>query len=190
MNITNTELAKMLYEDSNISFGMIDSPNIIITTGTIDYDNGSCDGVNKKARTIYANDKENIFHFGMILKNTSTNIQTISLEYLEALLSSNCLKRDDCIYLLFDNFNIVKTTEYFGLSKVELSEMRASNTREEAKIQDSGLEDYWFSTYEGLIDRLNEEEWHKYIHEHGYEMIVFEMVVPNANENKYCIVCK
>lgn len=124
MNISNTELAKMIYENSSLSFGMIDSPNIIITTGTIDYDNGSCDGFNKNARTIYAYDKENRFHFGMILKKSFTDIQTISLEYLEELLNSNCLKRDDCIYLLFENSSIVKTTEYFGLSKSELRDMR------------------------------------------------------------------
>ena len=47
--MTNKELAKLLYENENISFGMIDKPNIIITNGTINYDNGFCDEYNKNA---------------------------------------------------------------------------------------------------------------------------------------------
>ena len=44
--MTNKELAKLLYENENVSFGMIDKPNIIITNGTINYDSGFCDEYN------------------------------------------------------------------------------------------------------------------------------------------------
>ena len=38
--MTNKEIAKNLYENENIIWGMIDKPNIIITNGTINYNNG------------------------------------------------------------------------------------------------------------------------------------------------------
>lgn len=56
--MTNKELAKLLYENENVSFGMIDKPNIIITNGTINYDSGFCDEYNKNAITIYGDDND------------------------------------------------------------------------------------------------------------------------------------
>lgn len=98
--MTNKELAKLLYENENISFGMIDKPNIIITNGTINYDNGFCDEYNKNAITIYAKDVKELFHFGMILRTSFAGIQTISQDYIEFLLENNGLSREDCLYIL------------------------------------------------------------------------------------------
>lgn len=98
--MTNMELAKLLYENENISFGMIDKPNIIITNGTINYDNGFCDEYNKNAITIYAKDLNGLFKFGMILKESSTGIQTISQDYIEFLLENNGLSSEDCLRIL------------------------------------------------------------------------------------------
>lgn len=95
--MTNKEIAKKLYENENISFGMIDKPNIVITNGTINYDNGSCDEYNKNAITIYAKDLNGLFKFGMILKGSSAGIQTISQDYIEFLLENNGLSREDCL---------------------------------------------------------------------------------------------
>ena len=97
--MTNKELAKLLYENENISFGMIDEPNIIITNGTINYDNGFCDEYDRNAITIYAKDLNALFKPGMILK-ASIGIQTISQDYIEFLLENNGLSRDDCLCIL------------------------------------------------------------------------------------------
>lgn len=91
--MTNKELAKLLYENENVSFGMIDKPNIIITNGTINYDSGFCDEYNKNAITIYAKDVKGLFHFGIILRESFTDIQTISQDYIEFLLENNGLSR-------------------------------------------------------------------------------------------------
>ena len=98
--MTNKELAKLLYKNENISFGMIDKPNIIITNGTINYDNGFCNEYNKNAITIYAKDLKGLFKFGMILRDTSTDIQTISQDYIEFLLDNKGLSREKCLYIL------------------------------------------------------------------------------------------
>lgn len=98
--MTNKELAKLLYENDNVVYGMIDKPNIIITNGVINYDNGLCNEWNKNAITIYAKDLKGLFKFGMILRETSTDIQTISQDYIEYLLENNGLNRDDCLSLL------------------------------------------------------------------------------------------
>lgn len=98
--LSNKELAKLLYENCNIEFGMIDKPNIIITNGTINYDNGLCNEWNKNAVTIYAKDLKGLFKFGMILRKTSSNIQTISQEYIEYLLDNNGINKDDCMSLV------------------------------------------------------------------------------------------
>lgn len=98
--VSNKELAKLLYEDCNIIFGMIDKPNIIITNGTINYDNGSCTEWNKNAVTIYGKDLKGLFRFGMILKESISGIQTISQEYIEYLLDNNGIERNDCLSLI------------------------------------------------------------------------------------------
>lgn len=98
--MTNKEIAKKLYENENISFGMIDKPNIIITNGTINYDNGFCDEYNKNAIAICAKDLHGLFKHGMILKESSTGIQTISQDYIEYLLEHNGLSREDSMRIL------------------------------------------------------------------------------------------
>ena len=98
--MTNKEIAKKLYEDENIVFGMIDKPNIIITNGTINYNNGLCNEYNKNAITIDAEDLSGCFDFGMILKESSTGIQTISQDYIEYLLEHNGLSREDSMRIL------------------------------------------------------------------------------------------
>lgn len=98
--LSNKELAKLLYEDADIEFGMIDKPNIIITNGSINYDNGLCNEWNENAITIYAKDLKGLFKFGMILRKTSTNIQTISQDYIEYLLENNGIDRSDCLSLV------------------------------------------------------------------------------------------
>lgn len=92
--MTNKELAKLLYENENILFGMIDKPNIIITNGTINYDNGFCDEYDRNAITIYAKDLNGLFKPGMILK------ESISQDYIEFLLENNGLSREDCLCIL------------------------------------------------------------------------------------------
>lgn len=72
--MTNKELAKLLYENENILFGMIDKPNIIITNGTINYNNGFCDEYDRNAITIYTKDLNGLFKPGMILKESSIGI--------------------------------------------------------------------------------------------------------------------
>ena len=98
--LSNKELAKLLYENKDIVFGLIDKPNIIITNGTINYNNGLCNEWNEQAITIYAKDLKGLFKFGMILRKSSSDIQTITQDYIEYLLENNGLSRDDCMSLL------------------------------------------------------------------------------------------
>lgn len=98
--MTNKEIAKNLYENENIIWGMIDKPNIIITNGTINYNNGLCNEYNRNAIAIYAKDLNGLFKHGMILKESSTGIQIISREYIEYLLENNGLSREDALSLL------------------------------------------------------------------------------------------
>lgn len=68
--MTNKEIAKKLYEDENIVFGMIDKPNIIITNGTINYNNGLCNEYNKNAITIDAEDLQETNFLSRLSVNT------------------------------------------------------------------------------------------------------------------------
>ena len=71
--MSNTELAKLLYENVDID---------------------------KNAITIYAKDLKGLFKFGMILRKTSIDIQTITQDYIEYLLENNGLNKNDCLSLL------------------------------------------------------------------------------------------
>lgn len=99
-NMTNKKLARLLYENEKISFGMIDEPNIIITNGAINYDNGFFDEYNKNAIAIFAKDLHGLFKHGMILKESSIGIQAISINYIEFLLNNKGLSREDCLFML------------------------------------------------------------------------------------------
>ena len=65
-----------------------------------------------------------------------------------------------------------------------------NNTREEAKVLDAGLEQYFFETYTGLEKEYNSDACQKYVKEHSYEILLFEFVADNSNHNKYCMVFK
>ena len=85
--------------------------------------------------------------------------------------------------------NIVKTTDYFNISKEEARKIvNGSDTKEEAKVLDSGLEHYFFGTLRGLGKEYNSYKRKRYTETHGYEVILFEFVADNNNHNKYCMV--
>lgn len=85
--------------------------------------------------------------------------------------------------------NIVKTTDYFGISAEEAGRIiNGYDTREEAKVLDSGLEHYFFETLEGLEREYNSVERKKYVEEKDYDVMLFEFVADNSNHNKYCMV--
>lgn len=84
---------------------------------------------------------------------------------------------------------IHKTTDYFNITKEEAGMIRNGyDTREEAKVLDSGLEHYFFETLEGLMKEYNSKERKEYTKEKGYEVILFEFVADNSNNIKYAMV--
>lgn len=86
---------------------------------------------------------------------------------------------------------IVKTTDYFNVTEEETGKIiNDYNTREEAKVLDSGLEHYFFETLEGLYKEYFSEERKTYTEAHKYEVLFFEFVTDNGNHNKYCMVFK
>ena len=87
-----------------------------------------------------------------------------------------------------EDMNIVKTTDYFHMTKEEAGQLlNCYNTREEAKILDSGLEVYFFSTLEGLEKDFHSQCRISYTEQKKYEVKLFEMVAPNSNGNKYAM---
>lgn len=84
---------------------------------------------------------------------------------------------------------IHKTTDYFNITKEEAGKIcNGHDTREEAKVLDSGLEHYFFETLEGLTKEYNSKECKEYTKRKGYEVILFEFVADNSNHNKCCMV--
>lgn len=84
---------------------------------------------------------------------------------------------------------INKTTDYFTMTMEEASKkIDEYNTREEAKVLDSGLEHYFFETLEGLQEEFNSEKRKAYTNKKEYEVLLFEFVADNDNHNKYCMV--
>jgi hypothetical protein len=84
---------------------------------------------------------------------------------------------------------INKTTDYFNISVEEAGRIiNGFDTKEEAKVLDSGLEHYFFETLEGLEKEYNSSEFQNYIEKYDYDVIVFEFVADNENHSKYCIV--
>lgn len=84
---------------------------------------------------------------------------------------------------------INKTTDFFKITVEEASKnIDEYNTREEAKVLDSGLEHYFFETLEGLTKEYNSEERKTYTNKKEYEVLLFEFVADNSNHNKYCMV--
>lgn len=86
---------------------------------------------------------------------------------------------------------IHKTTDYFNITKEEAGKIRNGyDTREEAKVLDSGLEHYFFETLEDLTKEYNSKERNEYTEEKGYKVILFEFVADNSNNIKYAMVFK
>ena len=84
---------------------------------------------------------------------------------------------------------INKTTDYFKITVEEASKnINGYDTREEAKVLDSGLEHYFFETLEGITKEFNSEERKVYTNQKDYEVLLFEFVADNSNHNKYCMV--
>lgn len=84
---------------------------------------------------------------------------------------------------------INKTTEYFNITEDEAAKnINGYDTREEAKVLDTGLEHYFFETLEGLKKDLDSMSCKEYIKAHNYEVLLFEFVADNSNHNKYCMV--
>ena len=74
--------------------------------------------------------------------------------------------------------NIIKTTEYFNITVEEAGKkINEYDTKEEAKVLDSGLE-----------KEYNSEERKSYTDSKGYKVLLFEFVADNSNHNKYCMV--
>ena len=85
--------------------------------------------------------------------------------------------------------NIVKTTDYFGITVKEAARKSSdSNTKEEAKVLDAGLEHFFFETLEGLEKEYNSKERKEYTKRYDYDVLLFEFVADNDNHNKYCMV--
>lgn len=90
---------------------------------------------------------------------------------------------------MIDYMTIYKTTDYFNITKEEASKIcNGYDTREEAKVLDSGLEHFFFETLECLTEEYNSKERKEYTEKKGYEVILFEFVADNGNHNKYCMV--
>lgn len=84
---------------------------------------------------------------------------------------------------------IYKTTEYFGITRAEAAErINECDTREEAKVLDSGLEHYFYETLKGLEVDYNSEWKKNHTNKYGYDVLLFEFVADNDNHNKYCMV--
>lgn len=86
---------------------------------------------------------------------------------------------------------IYKTTDYFNITAEEAARnIDDYNTKEEAIVLDSGLEHYFFETYERLENDFNSKECKDYVKKYGYEIIIFQFVADNSNHNKYCMVLR
>ena len=86
---------------------------------------------------------------------------------------------------------LVKTTDYFNITTEEAGKIiNGSDTREEAKVLDSGFEHFFFETLEGLVKEYNSDECKEYTKKHDYDILLFEFVADNSNHNKYCMVFK
>lgn len=84
---------------------------------------------------------------------------------------------------------INKTMNYFKMTVEEASkQINEYDTREEAKVLDSGLEHFFFETLEGLTKEYNSEERKAYTDKYSYDVLLFEFVADNSNHNKYCMV--
>lgn len=84
---------------------------------------------------------------------------------------------------------INKTTDYFDMTIEEASKrINDYDTREEAKVLDSGLEHFFFETLEGLTKEFNSEERKAYTEKKEYNVLLFEFVADNDNHNKYSMV--
>lgn len=84
---------------------------------------------------------------------------------------------------------IYKTTEYFKITETEATErINEYDTREEAKVLDSGLEHHFYRTLEGLENDYNSDQRKQYTDKYGYDVLLFEFVADNDNHNKYCMV--
>lgn len=85
--------------------------------------------------------------------------------------------------------NIYKTTDYFNMTKEEAAQkVDDYNTREEAKVLDSGLEHVFFVTHEALEREFHSEKCQAYVKAKCYEILLLEFVSDNDNHNKYCMV--
>ena len=83
---------------------------------------------------------------------------------------------------------INKTTDYFNMTIKEAGKtIDDYNTKEEARVLDSGLEHYFFETLEGLIKEYHSEERKAYTDRKKYEVLLFEFLADNSNHNKYCM---
>lgn len=84
---------------------------------------------------------------------------------------------------------IYKTTEYFKITETEAAErINEYDTREEAKVLDSGLEHHFYRTLEGLENDYNSDQRKQYTDKYEYDVLLFEFVADNDNHNKYCMV--
>lgn len=89
------------------------------------------------------------------------------------------------------DMKIYKTTDYFNMTIEEAAErINEYDTREEAKVLDSGLEHHFFATYMGMKNEFESEELQEYVKKKNYEVLIFEFVSDNDNHNKYCMVFK
>lgn len=84
---------------------------------------------------------------------------------------------------------IHKTTDYFDLT-IEEAGLKCGDigTKEEARILDSGLEFHFFEKLEAMIDDYRSEQCQEYIDYCDYTVLMFELMCPNKNNNKYCMV--
>lgn len=84
---------------------------------------------------------------------------------------------------------IFKTTDYFQITAEEAAKKKNGYcTVEEAKILDTGEEQRFFATLEGLTDWINSDWTKSHIEYYEYNVILFELVAENDNNNKYCAV--
>lgn len=85
---------------------------------------------------------------------------------------------------------IVKTTDFFNISKQDAEKNNGYETKEEAKILDFGEEHYFFNTLEGLRKDYYSKNCQDYVKDKKYKIFLFELVANNSNNNKYCMVFK
>lgn len=82
-----------------------------------------------------------------------------------------------------------RTTDYFHITAKEAGiTWNGDETVEEAKVLDCGLEHHFFQTLESLEKEFHSERRKAYAKNHGYDVILFELVADNSNHNRYCMV--